>query len=190
MDHLPGGYLDEPSKQLKIETRSVPNSNTISERDFAKLDRLLREKPNASTLSLEGIILFTNNKTASWLQMKSSEEREQLFRQAKKLAPEFKELYRSRRQQLLVDRARILREKQFAIQQLQEKRLKEKEKVTQDLMSYGLWQTEIQVHEGLRRLRSNSDKLKALKCQLDFRKKVLEQKAPKDVFYLSKNKKI
>lgn len=120
--------------------------------------------------------------------MKSSEEREQLFRQAKKLAPEFKELYRSRRQQLLVDRARILREKQFAIQ-LQEECLKEKEKVTQDLMSYGLWQTEIQVHEGLRRLRSNSDKLKALKCQLDFRKKVLEQKAPKDVFYLSKNKK-
>ena len=41
VDHLPGGYLDEPSKQLKIETRSVPNSNTISEQDFAKLDRLL-----------------------------------------------------------------------------------------------------------------------------------------------------
>ena len=45
------------------------------------------------------------------------------------------------------------------------------------------------MHEGLKKLRSNSDKLKALKCQLDFRKKVLEQQAPKEVFFLSKNKK-
>ena len=66
-DHLPGGVLDKPNQQLVEETKSVPNSNTISERDFAKLDRLLREKPNATTLALEGIILFSNNKTARWL---------------------------------------------------------------------------------------------------------------------------
>ena len=52
-----------PIDQLTAETRSVPKSNVISERDFAKLHRLLREKPNATTLSLEGIILFSNNKT-------------------------------------------------------------------------------------------------------------------------------
>ena len=52
-DHLPSGDLDDPSDQLLVETRSVPNSNVISERDFAKLDRLLREKPNATTLSLD-----------------------------------------------------------------------------------------------------------------------------------------
>ena len=34
-DHLPGGDLDMPIDQL---TRSVPNSNVIRERDFAKLD--------------------------------------------------------------------------------------------------------------------------------------------------------
>jgi len=34
-------------------------SNTISERDFAKLDRLLREKPDATTLALEGLIMFS-----------------------------------------------------------------------------------------------------------------------------------
>ena len=46
-DHLPGGVLEKPTKQLVTETKSVPNSNTVSERDFAKLDRLLREKPQS-----------------------------------------------------------------------------------------------------------------------------------------------
>ena len=188
-DHLPGGNLDMPSDQLLVETRPVPNSNVISERDFAKLDRLLREKPNATTLSLEGIILLSNNKTASWLLNKSSEEKEELFRKARKLAPEFKQMYTSRRQQLLEDRAQVLKEKQLALQKLQEKRLKEKEKITEDIMVYGLWQTEIQITEGLKMLRTNADKLKALKCQLDFRKKVLEQKGPKEVFFFTMNRK-
>lgn len=50
-------------------------------------------------------------------------------------------------------------------------------------MVYGLWQTETQVTEGLEKLRTNADRLKALKCQLEFRKKVLEQKAPKEIFF-------
>ena len=42
------------------ETISVKKTNTISERDFAKLDRLLREKPHATMLSLEAHIPFSN----------------------------------------------------------------------------------------------------------------------------------
>ena len=56
-DHLPGGVHDNPSAQLEEETQSVPKTNTISERDFGKLDCLLHEKPNASTLSLEAMVL-------------------------------------------------------------------------------------------------------------------------------------
>ena len=40
-DHLPGGIYDNPSARLVSETKSVPKTNTVSERDFAKLDRLL-----------------------------------------------------------------------------------------------------------------------------------------------------
>ena len=54
--------------------KSVPKTNTFSERNFAKLDQLLREKPNAITLSLEAMILCTNNQTASWLRAKPIEE--------------------------------------------------------------------------------------------------------------------
>ena len=49
-DHLPGGVHDNPCTQLQGETKSVPKTNVISERDFGQLDRLLCVKPNASTL--------------------------------------------------------------------------------------------------------------------------------------------
>lgn len=56
-------------------------------------------------------------------------------------------------------------------------------------MLYGLWQSESQVNSALEKLSSTSEKLKALKCQLDFQKKVLEQAGPKKVFFMSKNRK-
>ena len=48
----------------------------------AKLDRLLCEKPNATTLCLEGMIVFANNKTSAWLEAKTPEEKEDLLKKA------------------------------------------------------------------------------------------------------------
>lgn len=57
------------------------------------------------------------------------------------------------------------------------------------MMIYGLWQTEQQVKEGLLKLKSKTSKLQALKAQLDFRKKVLEQgHIDNHIFCLSKSK--
>ena len=52
-----------------------------SERDFAVLHRYLRKKPNAQLIFLEAIILF-----------------------ARKLAPEFKEKFKGRRQEIEMKR--------------------------------------------------------------------------------------
>lgn len=189
-DHLSGGEYDNPSKDLEEQTKSVSKTNTISERDFAMLDRLIREKPNAITLSLEAVILFSNNKTAQWLHKKSISEREELLQKARTCAPEFRKLYRTRKQHLLEERAKILQSKQRALLRLQEKALELKEKLTNDLMLYGLWQSETDIQNGLAKLKTKTEQLKALKTQLLFRSKVLEQKHPeKDVFFLSKNKK-
>ena len=47
-DHLTGGKYDlELTDDIVKETASVQKTNTISEREFAQLYRLLREKPNA-----------------------------------------------------------------------------------------------------------------------------------------------
>jgi len=44
------GAHHAPSAQHTVETLS--KSNVVSGRDFAKLDQLLREKPNSTTLPL------------------------------------------------------------------------------------------------------------------------------------------
>ena len=60
-----GPDLDTPATRQQMQ--SAPTSNTISERDFAKLDYLICQKPSATTLALEVHILFTNNQTSAWL---------------------------------------------------------------------------------------------------------------------------
>ena len=189
-DHLPGGKFDNADETLVTDTTSVPKTNTVSERDFAQLDRLLREKPNASILSLEAMILFSNNKTAKWLNEKSEAERSKLLQKARACGPELKNQYQAHKKQLVEERAGILQAKQAALMRLQEKRVQEKEKLTQTMMIYGLWQNEQQMQAGLMKLKTKTSKFQALKAQLDFRKKVLEQNpADKSVFCLSKNKK-
>ena len=148
-DHLPGGKHDEPASLLQVQTASVPKTNVISERDFAKLDRLLREKPNASTLSLEAMVLFSNNRTASWLSSKSADEIQKLLQQARTSAPEFKRLYKDRRDQIIKDRAQSLLAKEQALQAAREKVIKEKERLSHEIMQYGLWQTDEDISSGL-----------------------------------------
>ena len=54
----------------------------------------------------------------------------------------------------------------------------------------GLWQSREQVDEKLGAIKTKKDKVKALKVQLDFRKKVLEQShSDKDIFFITKQSK-
>ena len=85
-DNLPGGDLDMPSDQLLVEARSVPNSKLmllVKDTLLNWTDSYGRSLMLLYTLSLEGIILFTNYKTATWLQNKSPDEKEKLFRKAR-----------------------------------------------------------------------------------------------------------
>ena len=89
-DHLPGGTWEEADELTREQTKLVKKTNTVSERDFGKLDRLLREKPNASTLALEAHILFSSNKRAKWLRERSQAEQDTLLKMARSLAPAHK----------------------------------------------------------------------------------------------------
>ena len=64
-EHLPDRKYDARNVSLIAETNFFQKIDIISERDFAQLDCFLREKPNASILSLEALTLFCTNKTAS-----------------------------------------------------------------------------------------------------------------------------
>ena len=187
-DHLPGGAHCNPSAELINETKSVSKTNVVSERDFGKLDRLLREKPNATTLSLEAMILFSNNKTMNWLTSKSPEEVQHLLQTARKIAPEFRRLFKERKQNILEARIRALHEKQHALEAARIKQLRLKENLTKDIVQYGLWQSKEDIAEGVAKERSKTAKLSALKVQFNFRKRVLDQRSycHKELFLFSK----
>lgn len=52
VDHLPGGIYNSVTDSVLVEEVSaVPITNVAPERDFAILDRMIREKQNASTLA-------------------------------------------------------------------------------------------------------------------------------------------
>ena len=71
IDHLPGGMCNSVvDPQVIRETKSVPKSNIVPERDFAVLDRLMTQKPNATYIALESLLLYSHNKTATWLENK------------------------------------------------------------------------------------------------------------------------
>ena len=108
--------------------------------------------------------------------MKILKEREEFIKQACCMAPEFKHLYKIRRQKLLEEHAKLLRAKRLQLEKPQAKKLKEKEELAQEIMKYGLWQFKDQVQEEISKLRTKKEKIAALKLQLDFCKKVLEQK--------------
>ena len=103
--------------------KSVPKTNVISDRDFGQLDHLMREKPNASILSLEAIVLFSN-KTGQWLNKKPEGEIKDLLQKAWSVAPEFKK-YEERREQMFEERAQLLKAKEQALQAAKEKSLNE-----------------------------------------------------------------
>ena len=75
-DHLKGGKYENPSKELREECRNALKSNVVPERDFGMLDHLLAQKPNATTLVYEAIIMFSKNDTRSWRDALTPEKRE------------------------------------------------------------------------------------------------------------------
>jgi len=78
------------------EVASVPKTNVISERDFAMLDRMIRDKPNATTVALEAMILYTNNQTQMWLVQHALGDREKIFAVAIKMATTVKQKFHPR----------------------------------------------------------------------------------------------
>jgi len=187
-EHLPDGKYDTIDGSLVEETKSAPKANTISERDFAQLDHFLGEKPNSPILSLEAMIFFCNDKTAKWLSDKTA-ERSELLCKAQSSSSELKQRYKVRKKKLIEDQAKLVQTKQVSVLRLQEKKMRQKESLTKVIMNFGLWQNEQHVKDGLAKLKSTASKLHALKIQLDFRHKVLEQcPTDKSIFHMSKNK--
>ena len=98
------------------------------------------------------MISFANNQVSQWLDSKSIKQKQDLFK------------------------TNILQAKQMQLERMRQKKLKEKEQLTENIVAYGLWQSREQVDDKLSTLKTKKEKVKALKVQLDFREKVLHAK--------------
>ena len=172
----------------RSQTLSVKKTNTVSERDFGQLDRLIREKPHATTLALEAHIIFSNNKTASWFTSQSTEVQSELMETARKMTQKHKRKFKERLTMIQLKRTELLKEREQVKQATEQRLLLQKEKITSDMIHYGLWQSVEDVDKHLQEATSESKKREALKAQLRFRKTVLQQLYPanKDVYKFSK----
>ena len=185
-DHLPGGKYATVNEELARTTQSVPRHNKFPERVFGLLDALTRYRPVASALCNESYIMFSLNKTGEWLQSLSIEEKTAYLDMSRKDGRDVRMKYIKRIKELQKSRRETLKEKRIELERKEHAQYLKKEELANDILFYGLWQYPDMVDTQLQTIKSVTEKKKALKIQLNFRKNVLEQKYPdKTVFQVS-----
>ena len=183
-DQLPGGKYWNPSKTEKTISSTVPATNMASERDFAHLDLLIRTKPNATTLSLEAVIMWQNNKTSAWLNEKSEEEKKKLMESARKGAADAHRRFNERRKTLKQKKLQKLKDKQKAKEEAAQKSQLQKVKVLAKLTKTGhLWTSVNEVDSELQKIPDEKDKKEAVLAQINVHRVVLHSKGEKHLFH-------
>ena len=175
-EHLPGGIFYDPSEQLKQQTSSALKHNKLPEFIFAQLDHLVSYRPNASVLANEAYIMYSFNKTSLWLQNLPADERNLYLEQSRKDGKLIREKFKKRLKAIEIQRLEEQKKKQLENERHERLRIEKAENLTKDICYYGLWQTHQQVDEVIASYNVNKTEIiKALQCQLKFRRDVLKQ---------------
>ena len=175
-DYLVGGKWEScrDDKNLREILTSVPKHNKFSETVFGHLDRIMKEKPNISLIASEAYIVFVHNKTIDWLNGKTDQEKSLLLSHARKDVKSARCKFMTRISEIERRRRANLEDKMKKAEELEKARLKRLEDYTNAILDWGLWQTDVQVdfHMGTD-FKTKTDKISAMKAQLNFRKHVL-----------------
>ena len=174
-EFLEGGAMASLSEE---DAKGLPKTNKFCESMFAFFDRILRTKPATSTLTIEAFTLWTFNKTGEWLEAKDEKERAKIIAQTRKDSRPISAIYKERQEQLVAAR----RESVLRQRAEQERKQREKAEEISNLCVKlhelgGLWKTDEDIDAGIRRLNGKKGViLDAIKTQLHYRRKVMEQK--------------
>ena len=186
-DQLPGRKYWSPSPDLSAQAKSVPTSNITSERDFAVFDVLLKTRPSATTVALEALIMWMNNKTSSWVDTQSEADKAKYFEEARKNVPLIQEKMRNRRKQILETRKHKMIQKQQKKENDLRKKSQQKLELTLKIEKMGgLWKNMRQMKSQLKDL-DEKQKIEYLYTQLQFHCHVLSSSAPFP-FYFRKSR--
>lgn len=124
--------------------------------------------------------MFIHNKTLDWLLGKSVKDKTSLLINARQNVQKSKKLFQERSLEIERHFARKNPKKQEDEEKSSVKKLEE---YTNNILTWGLWKTGEQVDFYLNTvIKSQKDKIEALKSQLNFRRFVLQQKISGDGF--------
>ena len=115
--------------------------NKLPEFVFGILDRLVRIRPNASTLANEAFLLYCYNKTGKWLQDLPEEKRIKVIADARMETKEFRAKYKERQRQIETKRKEKLEHKRAEIERIRKERYNKKKKMTSEMIHCCLWQS-------------------------------------------------
>ena len=185
-DHLEGGRWTNVPEDQREQLIGLPKHNKFSESVFGHLDQIMKQKPSITTIASK---IFTHNKNG--FVRKVQQKRPTFFYEATRSVKHVRKAFQQRQHDIqAAQRANVLKRLAQA-EELQKKQLQKKEQQTLDIYYWGLWQSEGEVDETLATISTKTQKLIALKAQLNFRNNVLKQQ-PKDkkdkLFVFSQNK--
>ena len=173
-DHLVGGTFDNPSDELKKEASHVPKSNQIGESIFGSFDRLIRERPNATTLNLCGTIQYIHNKTGNWLNNLDAKQREEHMQRAREAVTREMNQFKDRKKLVQQRIQQRMLEKQQQKMQEEQKRTNERRKAIADVTKCGgEWSQQI-LDERMATNLTENEKRAQLLSQIKYHKIVLK----------------
>ena len=147
-----------------------------NERSFGSFGAEMSRAPKGLNLVWEGMVMFKKNKTAKWRDGLGDEGRKRFISLAKGSKEKQRETYFKRKQ--IIKKQKQQREENFLQAKLvrEQKEREEKELLHCEIEKVGgLWKDQKAIHSALSKVSSVKEKLKCLKDQLLFRKKVLNQ---------------
>jgi hypothetical protein len=134
--------------------------------------------------------MFTANKTSDWLCAKSEDDQKKLVQESMRDMSKVRQDFKERKIEIERKHKLAMEENVRKAEVTEAKRVEKLATRTDKIIYYGLWQTPETVDGALQEIEKESEKLEALKAQLNFRRFVLQQSPPKtgfeDVYLFSK----
>ncbi|XP_072049567.1 LOW QUALITY PROTEIN: uncharacterized protein [Amphiura filiformis] len=180
-DQLEGGKYFNPSETQQKSAQNVPTTNTVSERDFAVLDVLVRLKPAASCHSFETYILWLHNKPSEWLDRMNRDEKDKLLDMARGRYSSIREQYLKRKETLKQQHKQALKGKQEKKEKQEQRSRINKVAATDGVLEYGGVWTLDSCENAVQKVDSRNRKA-AIYSQLKYHKKVLNSKGNHKLF--------
>ena len=136
-DHLEGGKFHTACQRVRMETEHCPKHNLAPEWLFSQLDRKQREMPHANTITIEGIIMWSQNKTLAYLDS-LDDKKEELIDKAVISRKKALELYRKKREDIRKRKAKKLRDMERKTKEKEVKKMEDIRKCTAKVNEYKL----------------------------------------------------